>query len=163
MRTLKLVAVICLFAATFFSCQKDKTVADPEGTITLSMRNVGNGGTGLDFYLSDETHMGWIRIDAGNNFHQPGEYSNNHYSKIDIARVDANCLGDVTTIPSSGWASLVAVTPGDGYVVRVKGKDNTPLEGKTLYCRLYVTSWITAAGTNGIIGAEVKYQYPMPY
>lgn len=29
MKTLKLVAVICLFAATFIGCQKENTVADP--------------------------------------------------------------------------------------------------------------------------------------
>lgn len=142
----------------------------PDGTITLNMRNDSNGGTCLGLYLPDGTLMGWIRIDAGNNFHQPSStlidgYTHyaEYYSKVDFVKVDANCLGDVTTIPSSGWAPNVAVAPGDGYVVRAIGRNNTSLEGKTMYCRMYVTSWTTAAGTNGIIGAEVKYQYPMPH
>ena len=161
MKTLKLVAVICLFAAAFIGCQKEKTVADPEGTIEMNIRNVSNGGTNLHFIMPDGIDLGWFHIDDANNFSVPNDYGN-RYSKIDFVKVNANCLGNITTIPSSGWSNQLGVNPGNGYIARVKNSEEGPYKDQTYYCRICVTSWITAAGTNGIIGAEVKYQFPMP-
>ena len=59
-------------------------------------------------------------------------------------------LGNVTKIPETGWQSSVAVKPAYGYVAKWGNR----------YCRLYVVQELLAAGTNGVIGAEVEYQYP---
>lgn len=69
-------------------------VPDPEGTITLSMRN--DRGTYLDnFYIDDADNF------SGGYFVSLGEMKG---------------LGNVTRIPKHGWSSKTAVTPGTGYV-----------------------------------------------
>lgn len=111
-------------------------VADPEGTIQLSMRKEGEGGTWL----------GCVRIGKDDNFEL-------NYYKDRIASLGAmKGLGNVATIPFGGWASKVAVVPGNGYVVYDGSRDE--------YYRIYVTEYIAAAVSGGVIGAEVKYQKP---
>ena len=69
-------------------------VPDPEGTITLSMRN--DRGTYLDnFYIDDADNF------SGGHFVSLGEMKG---------------LGNVTRIPKHGWSSKTAVVPGTGYV-----------------------------------------------
>lgn len=69
-------------------------VPDPEGTITLSMRN--DRGTYLDnFYIDDADNF------SGGYFVSLGEMKG---------------LGNVTRIPKHGWSSKTAVVPGTGYV-----------------------------------------------
>lgn len=70
-------------------------VPDPEGTITLSMRN--DKGTYLDdnFYIDDADNF------SGGYFVSMGEMKG---------------LGNVTRIPKHGWSNKAAVTPGTGYV-----------------------------------------------
>jgi len=68
-----------------------------------------------------------------------------------------NGLGKITSIPQSGWAEHVAVMPGYGYVGR---EDGGVYVGNYNYVRIYVVDYILAAGTDGIIGADVKYQAP---
>ena len=69
-------------------------VPDPEGTITLSMRN--DRGTYLDnFYIDDADNF------RGGYFVSLGEMKG---------------LGNVTRIPKHGWSSKTAVVPGTGYV-----------------------------------------------
>ena len=111
----------------------DKEVPDPDGTITLSMRDKDNGGTYIDN----------IRINQEN--------FENSYDGY-FASVDAvKGLGNVAIIPLTGWASKVAVIPGNGYVAY----DNQ----KKKFYRLYVKDYLVGT-TLGIIGAEVKYQEP---
>ena len=108
----------------------DKNVADPVGTITLSMRDTKNGNTYLDnIQIENENFTGWECYFAS------------------IGAVKG--LGNVANIPTTGWASQVAVIPGNGYVA---------YNGVNFY-RLYVTDYITAT-SGGIIGADVKYQKP---
>lgn len=111
----------------------DADVDDPTGTVSLAMRNQDNGNT----------RLGYIYIDDGNNF--SGSYS--YFASIGKVRG----LGNVSDIPTSGWASQVAVNPGYGYVA-YNGGDNQ-------FYRIYVEDYIVSTG-GGIIGADIKYQTP---
>lgn len=111
----------------------DADVDDPTGTVSLAMRNRDNGNTRLEY----------IYIDDGNNF--SGSYS--YFASIGKVRG----LGNVSDIPTSGWASQVAVNPGYGYVA-YNGGDNQ-------FYRIYVEDYIVSTG-GGIIGADIKYQTP---
>ena len=111
---------------------------DPEGTIQLSMRDDDNGKTLLDnIYISDENFA--------SNYVWPG----NTVTFVSLGSM--NGLANIKQIPTTGWASKVAVVPGNGYIAY----DN--LTGS--YYRLYVTDYIVST-TGGIIGADVKYQVP---
>lgn len=106
-------------------------ISDPEGTITLSMRNADSGKTYLDnqFYIDNENFTGGYFVSLG----------------------PVKGLGNVSTIPLKGWSSQVAVIPGNGYVAYNPYND-------TFY-RLYVVQEIGST-SGGVIGAEVKYQKP---
>ena len=113
----------------------DAIVDDPTGTILLSMRNGNNGDTSLD----------GLRIGKDDNFTGGSDWM--------IASVGAvRGLGNVSSIPTSGWSGKVAVVPGTGYVAYNRYTDT--------YYRLFVVDYIQAAGSGGIIGADVKYQKP---
>lgn len=116
-------------------------VPDPEGTINVSMRN-GNSkeATKIDTQFF---------IDYDNNF---SSYTSERCSFACVGKV--NGLGNITGIPTSGWATKVAVEPGNGYVVRHFYK-----YGHCYYYRLYVEDYILNT-SGGIIGAKVKYQTP---
>ena len=115
----------------------DKEVADPAGTVKLSMRSfaaAGDSKTELDWYL-------WI--DGADNFYAD-------YGRIvDIGSVKG--LGNIGYIPKSGYAKRVAVTPGHGYVWY------NPNVGE--YYRIYVSNY-TKNAVGEIIGADIKYQKP---
>lgn len=135
---------IIITSFTFLSCGDEATnpdngqiinpdtdVSDPTGTISLSMHNKNNGNTTLNN----------ISIDESNNFTGWSTYFSS------IGKVKG--LGNVSDIPTTGWASKVAVTPGYGYVA---------CTGDVFY-RIYVDNYITSVG-GGIIGADIKYQTP---
>lgn len=67
-------------------------------------------------------------------------------------------LGNITKIPTSGWASQVAVIPEYGYVGASYGASSYRMAGTT-YLRIYVMDYIESIG-GGVIGADVKYQSP---
>lgn len=144
-----LVAVV--MACAIVACGDDddpndpgNSVPDPEGTVLLSMRNWNNGRT----YL--EVNDGDMWIDVGDNFNG----DSGRFSFVNLGKMKG--LGNVTKIPTSGWAEKVAVTPGCGYIARVQG-----MRGGAGYVRIYVVDYIISAETtNGIIGANIKYQYP---
>lgn len=111
---------------------------DPEGTIQLSMRDDDNGKTLLDnIYISDENFA--------SNYVWPG----NPVTFVSLGNMSG--LANVNQIPTAGWASKVAVVPGNGYIAYDSSKDT--------YYRLYITNYIVST-TGGIIGADVKYQVP---
>jgi len=114
------------------------SVPDPEGTVLVSMRNGNNGGTAV-YPVSGNT--GFL-IDAEDNFQ--GRF-------VSLGAMKG--LGNVTKIPTTGWAAKVKVVPGYGYVGASLGSGVT-------YFRIYVTDWITDAIYDGVIGADVKYQSP---
>lgn len=116
---------------------------DPEGTIQLSMRDDDNGKTLLDnIYISDENFASYYRYTTPEG---PVLY----VTFVSLGNMSG--LANVKQIPTTGWASKVAVVPGNGYIAY----DN--LTGS--YYRLYVTDYIVST-TGGIIGADVKYQVP---
>lgn len=119
----------------------DKEVADPTGTILVSMRNENNGKTAIA-----PKDAGSFYIDKADNFNGYGSYE-----FVTLGQMKG--LGNVTRIPADGWASQVAVRPGYGYVAAYSGGNSV------VFTRLYVDSHMTAVG-GGIIGADVKYQSP---
>lgn len=122
------------------SVDPDKKVPDPAGTIQLAMRNSDNGQTELDnIYIENENFRGHEGV---------------HYF---TSLGPVNGLGNVAHIPTSGWASSVAVIPGHGYVAYSAGDSywGTPQR----WYRIYVTDYIVST-SGGIIGAKVKYQAP---
>ena len=145
----KVVAIaICLAGVTMFSsCEEDensKSMPDPTGTITIKVRNWSNGGTSV----YPEGCEGTFYITSANNFRA-------NWGNWTFARVGKVAgLGNVTGIPSSGYATEVSVEPGCGYVAKIDRGN-----GNVTYVRIYVVSW-TEASTGGIIGAEIKYQSP---
>ena len=140
-----LCALFAMATMPLSSCSKDdpdpdngqtvkpnETVADPTGTIQLSMRN------------NNETSLNGLKIGKDDNFHGDGWL---------LARVgEVNGLGNIYTIPAAGWTDKTSVLPGQGYVAYNRYDDE--------FYRLYVTEYILSATTQGVIGAEVKYQRP---
>lgn len=107
-------------------------VDDPVGTVELSMMK-GSG--------SNKTYLGNSNIFINDSYNFTGA------SFVSLGRV--NGLGNVSHIPTVGWASSVAVNPGYGYVA---------YSGGTWY-RIYVVGEI--GGTSGgVIGYKIKYQTP---
>ena len=107
-------------------------VADPTGTISLSMRN------------DDETSLDGLLIGEDDNFHGSG------WMLASVGKV--NGLGNVVDIPAAGWTNKLSVIPGNGYVAF------NSYEKK--FYRIFVEDYITAAVSGGVIGANVKYQRP---
>ena len=131
------------------SCSKDDdpsdpntSVPDPQGTVLVSMRNANNGSTQVTPDGCDNS----FRIGNDDNFE--GVYSG-RYQFVTIGPMKG--LGNVTQIPSSGWAAKVAVRPGYGYVAQCQSS-------KTCV-RIYVENYIESV-SGGVIGADVKYQSP---
>ena len=140
--------MVCMLSVSLISCGGDDDdspsggggtvnpggTTDPAGTISLSMRNASSGTTTIDNV---------IYINKSDNFE--GYYSNVCFASVGSIKG----LGNVTSIPTSGWAKQVAVKPGYGYVAYYNG---------TFY-RIYVEDFIEGT-SGGVIGAEVKYQKP---
>lgn len=147
-----LAILTCLYACSEdtsdgISVDPDKKVPDPAGTIQLAMRDTDHGLTYLDnFYIENE------------NFDTPNY--DDTYSFATIGQVSG--LGNVTYIPTDGWASKIAVIPGNGYVI-CREVYNIDKDGQGVvsyyWLRLYVTDYIVNT-SGGIIGANVKYQAP---
>lgn len=113
----------------------DKEVADPAGTVKLSMRSeaaAGDSKTKLDDRLY---------IDGADNFNANGGII------VDLGGMKG--LGNVGYIPKTGYVSKVAVTPGNGYIWGTYDA----------FYRIYVTNY-TQNSAGEIIGADIKYQKP---
>ena len=162
---------ICLAGVTVFSgCEKEEktpdpnnqgtTVPDPEETITVSMRNEGNGKT---IIKPDGCHIAFC-ITNSNNF-EGACWKFATFGKV-------NGLGNVTSIPTSGWATQVALATGNGYIgTSFMGEPTThnsawqwfncDQTASVTFVRLYVVDWITS--NSYIIGAKIQYQSPLPF
>lgn len=108
----------------------DKLVPDPEGTIEVSAR------------YDAHTGVAGIRIDNAYNF---SGYGDSYFVSLGKMRG----LGNVTSIPKNGWATNVAVVPGNGYVAYSEG----------MFYRIYVVEEVVGT-TGGVIGYTFKYQAP---
>ena len=136
--------VIALFA--FTTCGNDddtsssnKSVPDPEGTILVAMRNSNNGTT----YVTPDGCNSYFCI-----------YNDNFAGDFTFATIGKlSGLGNITSIPTNGWANQVAVLQGYGYVAKYE------YQGQITYVRIYVDSYLTST-SGGIMGANVKYQSP---
>lgn len=149
--------MIALLTACMMGCSKDdpedtgkidadKNVADPEGTVTLSMRN------------GDDTTLDGFGIGSDNNFHCTETYA--QYLFVDLGAVKG--LGNVTIMPTSGWAESVKVIPGHGYVAaKIEWYYGVGYDySNPKFYRIYVEDYIGEAVTNGVIGFDIKYQVP---
>ena len=124
----------------------DKEVADPAGTVKLSMRSEAAAGD------SKTVLEGCLWIDGADNFCLD-KYSS-HYI-IDLGSMKG--LGNIESIPpmTEGWAEKVKVTPGHGYLMSYYNYN----EQCIAYYRIYVCNYIKNA-VGEIIGADIKYQKP---
>lgn len=149
-KTIKLlerVFTFLLLAVAFAACSSDDdstdgdgnikpdvNVNDPAGTVSLSMMKGHDLNEGA-------TYIGNSSIHIGNDYNFNGGYF------ISLGTVKG--LGNVSYIPTTGWADMVSVRSGNGYVAYSYG---------TFY-RIYVEKEIVGT-TGGIIGYDVKYQAP---
>lgn len=112
----------------------DVNVNDPAGTVSLSMMKGPSISEGA-------TRIGGSYIYIGNDYNFDGGYF------ISLGTVKG--LGNVSYIPTTGWASKVSVRSGNGYVAYSDGD----------FYRIFVENEIVGT-TGGIIGYDVKYQAP---
>lgn len=118
----------------------DVEVPDPEGTIRLSMMS-GDGSNAT-------------KID--NLFYIGGDYNFSGGSDCYFASLgEVKGLGNISYVPTMGWANKVALRAGCGYVAC----QYSYWHKEPTFYRIYVSDYILN-GTGGIIGADVKYQKP---
>ncbi len=138
----------------FSGCKKDeptnesndniKEVPDPEGTISVSLRNHANGHTSI--YPGGCYGEGFSVFADGNfSCSQGTEFAS-------VGKVTG--VGNITSIPTSGWTKVLYASPGQGYVAAMVGSNGVG------YVRLFVTDYMTSATTGGIMGIYLKYQSP---
>ena len=160
MKKFNLFLVSCLLATSMFfvaGCNDNpdnpsNSVPDPEGTMITNIRNdTHQRWTGSCFcgsyYGIAELRIGTLSMSASNTFGS---------SYFEIAYIGTvNGLGSIKSIPKENLfiGGGCAVLEKGGYVLRGIDSNN---QGE--YARLYVTRFLTSGG--GIVGAEIKYQYP---
>lgn len=149
LKSISVLSTILLYSG----CEKDSnsidSIPDPQGTIITNMLQ-GSWSTATRIHLAD----GVLYISESNNFSDdPGYVGYDDISLYNYGKVKG--LAKVETIPENGYAHNVAISLGNGYVIKVQDYYNNNLT----YGRLYVVSWIYST-SNSIIGAKVKYQYP---
>jgi len=123
---------------------------DTSGIITVKIRNRDHGDSQVDI-------KGYkLCIDEANNFY--GTESGYHYVSDGVKFCDMGTkkLSAIKTVPTSGWASPVAVIPNHSYIIRCERYDWSNEKYFASYYKLYVVDYITAT-SGGIIGAEVQY------
>lgn len=129
--------------------------ADTGDVVTVKMRNIDNGNVQIVLNAGGRTVQ--LIMDSGNNFFvYTGQYSD----EKGIKDVGEKKLSSIKDVPTTGYASTVAITPKHGYVLRVEPIDVYGINGhKSLgiyYWKLYVVDYIYDV-LGGIIGAEVQY------
>lgn len=149
-KTIKLlerVFTFLLLAVAFAACSSDNdstdgdgnikpdvNVNDPVGTVSLSMMKGSSISAGA-------TRIGRSDIYIGNDYNFDGG------SFISLGTVKG--LGNVSYIPTTGWADMVSVRSNNGYVAYSNDS----------FYRIFVEKEIVGT-TGGIIGYDVKYQAP---
>ena len=147
MKILERVFTFLLLAVVFAACSSDDdstdgdgnikpdvNVNDPAGTVSLSMMKGSSISEGA-------TRIGGSYIYIGNDYNFDGGYF------ISLGTVKG--LGNVSYIPTTGWADMVSVRNNNGYVAYSNGS----------FYRIFVEKEIVGT-TGGIIGYDVKYQAP---
>ena len=161
MRKFNFFLISCLLATSMFfvaGCDDkndpdnpSNSVPDPEGTMVTNIRNdiFMNRYTGVYYGLAD-VGIGGLSMNQSNVFQTYGD------DRFDIAYIGTvNGLGSIQSIPKENLFTKngCAVLEKGGYVLRGIDSNN-----HDKYARLYVTRFMTSGG--GIVGAEIKYQYP---
>ena len=140
---------VCVFV---IGCKSNEPVIpDPEGTVTVSMKNSHYEGT----KVSPVGCEGDFFIDYGNNF---GGSLTGSYFFLDVGEVKG--IGEISQIPDKPftyWNMSAEVKNGHGYIgVNMVGNS---LSVSVTYFLIYIEDLIK--GSNGdIIGAIVKYHTP---
>jgi hypothetical protein len=135
---------------------------DPPGTITTELRKQGQGNYAIDLDTGTTTNMPslYYDVDAINDLSIDinGNFSCSHFRSTisDVGSVTG--VGDIISVPSSGFVSGCAAIASHGYVI----KTNLPTglswitdEIKTY--RIFVSSYITSSATGGVIGFRIKW------
>lgn len=112
----------------------DANVNDPAGTVSLSMMKGSSPREGA-------TTIGSSSMYIGNDYN----FTNGQFVSLGTMKG----LGNVSYIPTAGWASNVAVRKNTGYVAYANGE----------FYRIFAENEI-AGTTGGVIGYDVKYQAP---
>lgn len=163
------VLFVAVTLGAFTSCNKDDDYGDGVG-IEFRLRNEDYGADAIKLFEIDsvsqiltgygnswtvEYYPGYcyLEISSSNNFSVYPSSTSIGCGITCVGRV--NNIGKIKNIPNSGWSELVAVQPGNGYVVR--GRNAYKTDSKWHYARIYVVDWIESTD-GGIIGALVKYQ-----
>lgn len=139
-----------MMAVTISSCSKDdepsnskNPVKDPENTVTVNLLagQSSNKAVILGSYVT-------VYVDDAYNL-ATGTYT----SIIDVGPVAG--LGNITSVPESGWKYETAAIVGHGYVL----KGNYTYGGGDV-ARLYIEKEMVSS-SGAIMGYTVKYQCPM--
>ena len=166
-------ALLCAVLLGMVSCDKDddgatggnggKAVPDPEGTVTVQMRNANNGQTkvypdGFGYSSSNGFYSSYFWIDNADNLICNGDV-------VCIGKVAG--LGNIRERPEVGWADEAALLPGYGYILRRSSKydqDGRLTPDGYNYCRVYVVGYLTSTG-GGIIafGKSLGRSAPLPF
>lgn len=129
----------------------NQPVPDPEGTIMVNVLNDGE-----NVYING---FGDIKIDNRNNFAVAKSdtwYDDYGYLYCEYVSLgEVNGLGNIVSIPETGWSDNISVIAGNGYVSRIYD----PRSRTYKYVRIYVAAPIEGiAGT--ISGFTLKCQAP---
>jgi hypothetical protein len=172
MKKINYFLMLCVLAiATILGgCKKEKE-EDPAGTVIVFMRN---GTNAEPTYVQPQDCDVPFFIDKDDNFNSHDErwrfkVIGNVETEWNISLSKIKTHGglnheDLAKVPDPDeghdWPTKVAVIPKYGYVGVCNSKDDP---NKRTFVRIYVTRWVLNAATNGIIGAEVRYQSPLGY
>jgi hypothetical protein len=149
--------VSCLLATSMFfvaGCETDDS-SDPLGTMVNNIRNdvLRNPWSGTYFGAAD-IGIGALGMSQSNVFFNSTLYGGAMFEIAYVGTVKG--LGSIKSIPNENlFTGEVAAIERGGYVLRGTDTNN---RGK--YARLYVVRFLTGANSGGIIGAQIKYQYP---
>ena len=169
MKRILFITAAIFMALLSVSCNKGGIFGgDPEGTITINLRNDVYHTMINDVEVSNEDGTEYSRnelflgLNSGNNF-QPYnelEYTHGRLAPTSTAEIvslgSVHGLGSISTekVPAAGWSSKSAAIVGNGYILRYTMKWND-FEAN-FYYGVYVED--TIVGTDGgILGYKVKY------
>lgn len=155
--TIKVISFLMLIITiNFIGCtkvpeSKSSTCTDPPGTVTSNISNKGK----IDFHTGAIGDANAFCYGVSSSITMSLYFDPFNFSMcktgVNIADVgQVSCLGEVATIPSSGFVVSLATTLGHGYVLRLT--DGT-------FARIYCEKWVTST-SGGVTGIIIKWQYP---
>lgn len=151
--------VIVASCLAFVACKKNDSndIVDNNLGVEINLRN-NNEKLALS-YIPHAFYVGYpneywysstayICINRNNNFRVEEDFGLVTCSIVCVGNVSK--LGEISSIPESGWVSELAVQPYKGYIVKHS-------VGKSAhYTRIYVANWLVDIN-GGIAGATIRY------